>query len=135
MRELMHRPMATAVALLLCSPGPAISQACGDRQTQAEMNQCAAADYATVDGELNKVYNDYRSRLTEVQKRQLGDAQLAWIRFRDLSCEFESSGVKGGSAHPFVLQSCLAAMTRARIQQLSTLAGCEEGDLTCPAPK
>jgi len=131
----MHCLMKVLVFLTLLRAGAAISQECGNRTTQAAMNQCAAADYAKVDGELNKVYNDYRSRLNEDQQRQLRDAQLAWLKFRDLWCNFESSGVKGGSAHPFVLQYCLATMTRARLRQLSVLATCEEGDLSCPAPK
>lgn len=110
-------------------------QRCGDRPTQLEMNQCAAQDYAQADRELNRVYNAYRSRLSEEQKGELRDAQRAWIPFRDLSCTFESSGVKGGSVYPFILHSCLAAMTRARTRQLQQLANCKEGDLSCPAWK
>lgn len=131
----MHRSMRMMFLLMFFVPNAAISQDCGDLQTQSEMNQCVAADYAKVDRELNKAYNDYPSRLAEEQKRQLRDAQLAWIRFRDLSCAFESSGVKGGSVYPLILHSCLASMTRARLQQLSVLASCKEGDLSCPAWK
>jgi uncharacterized protein YecT (DUF1311 family) len=131
----MHRSARMTVILMFVVPNAAISQNCGDSQTQSEMNRCAAADYAKVNRELNEVYNDYRSRLSEDQKRQLGDAQLAWTRFRDSSCAFESSGVKGGSVYPLILHSCLVRMTRARLQQLSVLASCKEGDLSCPAWK
>jgi uncharacterized protein YecT (DUF1311 family) len=113
----------------------AIAQNCGDLPTQSEMNQCAAADYANVDRELNRIYGDYRSRLSEDQQRQLRESQRAWIRFRDSSCAYESSGVKGGSVYPLILNSCLANMTRTRIRQLAELANCQEGDLSCPAWK
>ena len=127
--------MKAVLLLIAFAPGVAAAQNCGDPQTQLEMNQCAAADYAKVDRELNRSYDAYRARLGEEQKRQLREAQRAWIRFRDLSCQFESSAVKGGSAYPFILQSCLASMTRSRLRQLSELADCKEGDLSCPARK
>lgn len=121
--------------LALLVPRAAASQECGDRPTQAEMNRCAAAEFARVDAALTKAYDEYRSRLNEDQERRLGDAQRAWRRFRDLWCGFESSAVVGGSAHPFVRHSCLAEVTRARLRQLSVAAVCEEGDLSCPAPR
>lgn len=130
------RPWAIGAALLMFGiTGTAASAKCGDLPTQAEMNQCAAQAYAQADRELNELYKKYMARLSDEQQRQLRDAQLAWIRFRDLSCGFESAGVKGGSTYPFVLSSCLARMTRARVQQLGALANCKEGDLSCPAGK
>lgn len=125
--------MATLYLSALASAAPAAD--CGDEQTQTDMNLCAARDYADVDRQLNEVYREYRKRLSDDQKRQLKDAQRAWIEFRDRSCDFESSGVEGGSVHPLIRNSCLAGMTRARIEQLDVLARCEEGDLSCPAPK
>lgn len=124
-----------AALLMFGVTGTAASASCGDLPTQVEMNRCAAQDHAKADRELNERYQQYMARLGDEQKRQLRDAQLAWIRFRDLSCGFESTGVKGGSMYPFVLSSCLARMTRARVQQLDALAKCQEGDLGCPAGK
>jgi len=121
--------------LTFCVPVTAFSANCGDLKTQSEMNQCAYKEHQQTDKELNEVYSTYRSRLNETQKRQIKDVQLAWVKFRDLACDFESSGVKGGSVYPFILQSCLTTMTRARLQQLKFLANCEEGDLSCPAWK
>jgi uncharacterized protein YecT (DUF1311 family) len=127
--------MKAVLFFMAFAPGVIAAQDCVHLQSQSEMNRCAAADYASADRALNRFYDAYRARLDDEQKRQLQEAQLAWVRFRDLSCRFESSGVKGGSAHPLILQSCLASMTRARLRQLSTLADCQEGDLSCPARK
>lgn len=105
---------------------------CGDLNTQTAMNQCAMEQFQRLDKELNKVYTEYRSRLDKRQKQQLKEVQLAWIKFRDLACAFESSGVEDSSVHPFIFQSCLSAKTNARLKKLSSLANCGEGDLSCP---
>lgn len=118
---------------LLCVPVTVFSANCGDLETQSAMNQCAYREYQQVDKELNEFYNTYRTRLNERQKSQIKEVQLAWVKFRDLACDFESSGVTGGSAYPFILQSCLTAMSRARLAELKYLANCREGDLSCPA--
>ena len=121
------------VFLIFCVPGAALAEDCGDLQTQYEMNQCARDDHAKVDAQMNKDYKAYRARLSGEQLRQFTNAQRAWVRFRDLSCAYESSGVKGGSVYPLILSSCLAGMTRERIRQISELSTCKEGNLSCPA--
>lgn len=108
---------------------------CDAPATQMEMNQCAAQEYEKANKELNNVYSGYRTRLSDSQKQQLKDTQLAWIKFRDLACEFESSGIEGGSAKSMVRNGCLAGKTRIRLAEIKALASCEEGDLSCPALK
>ena len=75
---------------------------CSAPSTQSEMTQCAGQAYSTADKKLNVAYNEYRARLNAEQKKKLTQAQLAWVKFRDLSCAFESSGAEGGSAYPMV---------------------------------
>lgn len=127
--------MKRLLPLMLCFPMLSMAADCGDLPNQSDMNQCAGKAYKAADTELNRVYNNYRARLEETDKRKLKDVQLAWIKFRDLSCEFESSSVEGGSVHPYISLSCLAKVTRTRIQQLEVLANCKEGDLSCPTLK
>lgn len=128
---------ATKIFLVLVISLPAAASAtdCGDLNTQLAMNQCALAEFQKADKKLNALYNSYRAWLEEDQKRQIKGVQLAWIKFRDSACEYESSGVKGGSVYPLILQTCLTRMTNERIRELSTLANCREGDLSCPAWK
>ena len=123
--------------LLVCLYVPMVASAanCGDLSSQYQMNQCAFSEYQKADKKLNDIYRSYRARLDEAQKRQLRDVQRAWVKFRDLSCAFESSAVKGGSVYPLIYQSCLERLTNVRVQALSILANCEEGDLSCPAGK
>ena len=108
---------------------------CENPRNQLELNDCASERLTRADGELNQLYADYRKRLSASEARQFKQAQVAWIKFRDASCVFESSAVKGGSAYTMVHLGCLAAKTEARVKELKVLASCEEGDLSCPAPR
>ena len=108
---------------------------CSAPATQSEMTQCAGQAYSAADKKLNLAYNEYRARLNAEQKKKLTQAQLAWVKFRDLSCAFESSGAEGGSAYPMVRSGCLAAKTESRLKEIEALQDCQEGDMSCPAHK
>ena len=112
-----------------------VAQNCKAPTTQFDMSRCASIELETADKELNRVYGSYRGRLNTQQQTQIRDVQLAWIRYRDLSCKYEASGVEGGSAHGLILSNCLARMTTERTRELKVLVSCEEGNLSCPAPR
>jgi uncharacterized protein YecT (DUF1311 family) len=124
---------ALAISLGLLAV-PVWADNCANAMDQSSLNQCAAAEYATQDQRLNQLYGDYRKRLDDGQKQQLKQVQLAWIKFRDLACAFESASVEGGSAYSMVLNGCLAQKTAARAKELEQLSVCTEGDLSCPMP-
>lgn len=123
--------MGMASMLVLAS---ASAKDCDNPQTQLDMNDCAVMEYQRVDSELNAVYAEYRKRLSPSQAQQLKAAEVAWIKFRDASCIFETSEVEGGSIHPLVYHDCLTTKTRERIAALKALASCKEGDPSCPEP-
>jgi len=80
---------------------------CDNAQTQLEINQCSTQSYQQLLPKLQ------RSR-----KQKLIAAQQAWIKFRDSSCEFESSQYEGGSIAPSVYLNCLEKLTQQRTQEL-----------------
>ena len=91
-------------------------QRCGDG-AQQQMNACMAEEYRKVDARLNSVY----SELVAVLERPsaLRKAQKAWLRFRDLSCDYETSGIgRDGSLYPFSLAACRIDLTAKRIRDL-----------------
>ena len=110
----------------------ALALDCSNAQTQTDMNHCAASDLDRETKKINKAYSDYRAKLNPAQKQQLKDVQLARIKFKDLACQFEASGVEGGSAQAMVLANCLADKTRQRSKEIEALGSCQEGDLSCP---
>ena len=71
------------------------------------------------------------------QRTLLRSAQTAWLQYRTAACDFEASGVRGGSAEPMVRMQCQSRMTRTRTAELRRHLACPEGDLSCvrPAPK
>jgi uncharacterized protein YecT (DUF1311 family) len=105
------------------------------KESASEAPKCAVEEFRALDAKLNKDYNNYRLRLDEFKKLKFRDVQLAWIKYRDLACGFESSQVEGGSAFQMIRSQCLSKLTRQRIDELEYLLNCEEGDLSCPAPR
>jgi uncharacterized protein YecT (DUF1311 family) len=129
----MKATIRLTLLLVLCGANAAaFALDCNKAVTQAEMNGCVAQDLNQADAELNQTYVAYRAKLRPAQQNQIRDVQLAWLKYRDLSCRFESSSIAGGSAARMALQTCLAEKTRQRANELKTLAGCPEGDLACP---
>ncbi|MFJ3057450.1 lysozyme inhibitor LprI family protein [Herbaspirillum sp. NPDC087042] len=130
----MKSPLFSLPALaLLLALGMAHAQAadCAKASTQAEMTACASQTLTQADADLNANYLAYRAKLDKARQNQIRDVQLAWLKYRDLSCRFESSASAGGSAASLALQTCLADKTRQRADEIKALAGCQEGDLNC----
>lgn len=44
---------------------------CDKPKSQSEMNECSSSDYNTLDKELNRVYKELMSKLTDTEKEQL----------------------------------------------------------------
>ena len=91
---------------------------CEDAATQFEMNQCARKEHEAADAELNKVYNRFAAMLDDEQRAQLKAAELAWIKYRDATCEFEGAFYKGGTMRPMIQSYCLARVTNERTAEL-----------------
>ncbi|HEY0099755.1 MAG TPA: lysozyme inhibitor LprI family protein [Pyrinomonadaceae bacterium] len=94
---------------------------CPGSNTQHELNRCAARARDKADAELNKVYRELIKDTETTERAKLRAAQLAWIRFRDTQCDYESVGNKGGSIYPMVHSFCLARVTNARVKQLQEI--------------
>lgn len=131
----MKRTHWTIACLISATSFMAQARDCESPRTQLEVNECASERLTRADQALNQLYADYRKRLSASEARQFKQVQVAWIKFRDAACVFESSAVKGGSAFTMVHLGCLASKTEIRVKELKALASCQEGDLSCPAPQ
>lgn len=94
---------------------------CPGSNTQHELNRCAARARDKADAELNKVYRELIKDTGTTERAKLRAAQLAWIKFRDAHCDYESVGNTGGSIYPMVVSFCLARVTNARVKQLQEI--------------
>ncbi|MBU7585439.1 MAG: lysozyme inhibitor LprI family protein [Nostoc sp. TH1S01] len=91
---------------------------CNDPQTQSEINICSQLSYQDADKKLNQAYKKLLAKLSKSRQQKLIAAQVAWIKFRDASCEFERSQYEGGSIAPAIYSGCLEEATKQRTQQL-----------------
>lgn len=121
------------VPALMVTAESAIAQNCSSATTQQALNRCATQARRQADQSLKDFVADYQTRLSSEQVIMLQHTQATWELFRRFSCEFEASGVAGGSAYPMVFSGCMAAKATTRLNELQKLAQCEEGDLSCPA--
>jgi len=93
-------------------------QPCEGNGSQAEANACAHEEYKAADAELNKIYGRLAGVLDAEDKASLKESELAWIKYRDSTCVFESSQYKGGTMRPMIESVCLARVTKARTSEL-----------------
>jgi uncharacterized protein YecT (DUF1311 family) len=63
----------------------------------AEMIECASDEKARQDARLNEIYKKLMSKLPAKRKKELLEAQRAWIKFRDANCSFYHDP-EGGTA-------------------------------------
>lgn len=92
---------------------------CKNSQTQAEINSCASLSAKAADKQLNQFYQQLRAKIKgSQQEKLLINAQIAWIKFRDASCEFERSRFAGGTITPSIYFSCIEQVTKQRSQDL-----------------
>jgi uncharacterized protein YecT (DUF1311 family) len=85
------------------------------------MIRCAEMEYRHYDRLLNRNYRLLMRTLPEEEQARLREAQRAWIRFRDLECDFEGYEMRGGSGEPLLVLGCKALLTRKRAERLEKL--------------
>lgn len=99
---------------------------CKDAQTTVEMHECAGKEYKQADAELNAIYKQLMSSLSDKEHQAfLKSAQQAWLKYRDANCEFDAFENRRGTIYPVVYTSCLTTMTRARTKELREQSGQE----------
>jgi uncharacterized protein YecT (DUF1311 family) len=95
---------------------------CQNPTTQMAMNICAGRAAKQSDRKLNIAYKqlqqEYRSSDRKERLTKLTEAQLAWIKYRDTTCDWKSSKYSGGSIAPMIYSNCLDQLTQQRTQEL-----------------
>jgi uncharacterized protein YecT (DUF1311 family) len=118
----MRGPFLWALfAWFIASSQPIIGQG-STRETQAEMNAAARADFARADADLNKTYQSVLAKLRDAESKQkLKETQRAWLASRDAEAERAAGEADGGSMAPTIRYETMTHLTRERIKELKTI--------------
>lgn len=85
-----------------------------------EMLDCMNVEMKIQDIKLNKNYKDLIQLIPFQRQKQLQEAQRAWMKYRDLNCNFYADPNFGTSAS-LNSTSCFLDMTASRAQELEWL--------------
>ncbi|MFI8691973.1 lysozyme inhibitor LprI family protein [Stutzerimonas kunmingensis] len=101
---------------------------CNSASNEGEMYQCLKHQFNKADATLNQSYKTLVARYKNngIQQAQgakpqdsyLKEAQIAWIKFRDESCDFETYEAITGSGFGTIYTACLLGKTLERVKYL-----------------
>lgn len=98
---------------------------------QSTLNLCAEYRFVEADLVLNDTYSALMRKMHGTASSEpLVRAQRAWIRFRDLDCEYQASSLQGGTMHAQWVLDCQRDRTVARTMQIESYLHCEANG--CP---
>lgn len=106
---------------------------CQSMKNQAELSECMGTVSAREDEKLSSATSEYMLTLSTDQRRRFAETQHAWRKFIELSCDFESTGVTGGSVQSTILANCYTRLTRERLGDIEFLRHCARGSHNCPS--
>jgi uncharacterized protein YecT (DUF1311 family) len=89
------------------------------------MLTCSRFQYTAADMELNDIYRQLMGQLTTKSARtKLANAEKAWVKFRNATCDYETDGNEGRfwSVYNF---GCLADVSKSRIVTLKKYLECK----------
>lgn len=81
------------------------------------MLDCIATETKAQDVRLNKAYKELMAQLTPERKKQLQEAQRAWLKYRDANCGFYADP-DGGSLATVNSNDCFMTATASRAKEL-----------------
>ncbi|MBS0866154.1 lysozyme inhibitor LprI family protein [Enterobacter mori] len=120
---MMKKIIMLALAVLVLSP---LAQA--DSSSERINYEKIKSAYSKADAELNSVYKqqiqEYKKEGAEFYGQSesrdiyLKKSQLAWIKMRDASCDYETYESKKGTAFSSIYEKCLLDKTNERIEYL-----------------
>lgn len=120
---MMKKIIMLTLAVLVLSP---LAQA--DSSSELINYEKIKNAYSKADAELNSVYKqqiqEYKKEGAEFYGQSesrdiyLKKSQLAWIKMRDASCDYETYESKTGTAFSSIYEKCLLDKTNERIEYL-----------------
>lgn len=98
-----------------------IAHSCDRNQNQKDLNICSFEAYKNADEILNKVYQKALDIIgdSDEQEEKFRASQSAWIKYRDLTCVFESGPRENsGTIWPLIMNNCMLRHTKQRTEEI-----------------
>lgn len=92
---------------------------------------CAGETLKSEEKQLNHIVEKLKAKASPAGQRKLIEAQKAWEFYRKSQCDFETFGLRTGSAYSSVYANCLSNYTSQQGESLLRQLNCEEGFLSC----
>ncbi len=85
----------------------------------AAMLDCIVSETKGQDARLNKAYKEIMGQLPPARKKQLQEAQRAWLKYRDANCNFYADP-DGGTMANVSASDCFMSVTATRAKEIET---------------
>ena len=89
----------------------------GSGGVTVDMMNCIGEETKRQDVLLNSAYKAVMNKMSPTRKKQLQEAQRAWLKFRELNCNFYADP-EGGTLDMVTANSCFMSATAARAKEL-----------------
>lgn len=134
----LARRLPTLLALLALHAAPGAPAApapdpCATQANTLEINECGQQTLKLKDAALNRAYQDLLKSLSpESQgdstdyaavRKELAEAQRAWIRYRDADCSAKYKFWEQGSIRGAMYLGCMTERTEQRTRELRQWSG------------
>ncbi|MGU8080580.1 lysozyme inhibitor LprI family protein [Burkholderia pyrrocinia] len=107
--------------VLMLVSGAAFSKIACNGQTNAELTNCAQANYEAADKILNKSYNDFLGKVSPSDKQNLIATQRAWVVYKETYCGAAFDATAPGAEAAIDKLACLTSVTEARTEEIRYL--------------
>ncbi|WP_217589032.1 lysozyme inhibitor LprI family protein [Burkholderia sp. GbtcB21] len=107
--------------VLMLVSGAAFSKVACNGQTNAELTNCAQANYEAADKILNKSYNDFLGEVSPSDKQNLIATQRAWVVYKEKYCGAAFDATAPGAEAAIDKLACLTSVTEARTEEIRYL--------------
>lgn len=89
-----------------------------DQLTTTDLQRANDAKYKLWDDALNEIYNDLQNTLSNSDKENLKQEELAWITKKESDAENAKKEAEGGTLEPVLYSQFLADSTKTRCYEL-----------------
>ncbi|MFM0647415.1 lysozyme inhibitor LprI family protein [Paraburkholderia bryophila] len=109
------------VLLMALVSNLAFSKAVCDGQTNAELENCAHANFDATDKELNRSYSELLKRMPASDKPNFVATQRAWVSYKEKYCQSAYDATSPGEEAGVDKWSCFASVTETRTKEIHYL--------------